>query len=122
MHKSRNVDQSFSLLSFVEHAVRARMSMSHTILQRLSASAKTSVFMARLFAGTHNIFGKRREGVRFLGRFIFFEGLWWFFQFFNFFEIFWEGRIRVCELFCFVLGILLNIIIMFESFSVFCSK
>ena len=40
MHKSRSVDQSVSLPSFVEHAVRARVSMSHTILQPLSPCAK----------------------------------------------------------------------------------
>ena len=40
-HKSRSVDQSVSLPSFVEHAVRARsVDMRHTILQPLSPSAK----------------------------------------------------------------------------------
>ena len=53
MHKSRSVDQSVSLPSFVEHAVRARMSTSHTILQPLSASAKqVCVWHVRLHALT----------------------------------------------------------------------
>ena len=53
MHKSRSVDQSVSLPSFVEHAVRARMSMSHTILQPLSPSAKqVCVWHVRLHALT----------------------------------------------------------------------
>ena len=64
-HKSRSVDQSVSLPSFVEHAVRASsVELCHTILQHLSPSAKqVCVWHVRLDALTtvHVAYGRRKS-------------------------------------------------------------